>query len=705
MPEVFTTRRMKVTGRWDIFRGDDPARCKEVTAPRGTVMGILFPLGGISLRAEASLPVLAGPVPPEFISTSWGLIALGIGLGAGLGGLLAWRWAYRVRDRLKNRLEELRAEKQNTEAALDDVSDRIGTLEDVSGAKSHFLKELSHAFRTPLTLTLGPVENLLEGKHGSLSEEAQTQLRLVQRNGTELLWLTNQLLDLAEMETKSRSLSPSEGDIVEFVAKGLWSFEGLAERQDVRLQFETSVDSPTCWFDEETIEKILANLLTAVFRSVDEGGTIHVAVRPGRSDETTESSEWVRLVVQEGSNEASGERAESVLSAVRRKGQSPWDGQDARVGVGVYLAHKLADLHRGELTVEGSAGSGLRFVARLPRRPERCDSDEGYTGDALPESVQEQGADMLTLSRKALLRSADDEDLDAVHLTPESRGQEPPRTKDRTTVLVVDDNAVVRTLLRSHLQSKYRVVEAEEGITAYNLATSLLPDLVISDVMMPEMDGFELCRKIKQDPDVDHVPVILLTARADPEDKVEGLDLGADVYMTKPFVAEELVAQVDNLIETRRSLRQAFREERTTRTSARPTGNTDSSREDEDAAEDALPGGAREHSFTDRLEEAISNHLTDPEFEVSDLASETALSPSQLRRRMRDEYDCTPVQLIRRRRLEAGARLLREREEATIGEVAYAVGFNSQSYFSRSFRDEFGVSPSQYRSQYRSTEV
>ncbi len=279
-------------------------------------------------------------------------------------------------------------------------------------------------------------------------------------------------------------------------------------------------------------------------------------------------------------------------------------------------------------------------------------------------------------------------------------GTEPDaEAEDRTTVLVIDDDAVICTLVRAHLEPEYRVEEAHDGAEGYALARHLLPDLVITDVMMPRVDGFELCRTIKEDPDIDHVPVVFLTARTDLEDKVEGFDTGADAYLTKPFEPKELIARIENLIATRRALRESFRAGgddgagRGARAEA-----TGPKTEGLKNAEAALPPTAASGSLEERIEETIAEHLTDPEFGVSELASATALSASQLRRRMKEIYDRPPVQLIRRRRLEAGARLLRERTNATIGEVAYAVGFNSQSYFSRSFRDEFGTSPSQYRS-------
>nr|WP_272509269.1 response regulator [Salinibacter ruber] len=247
------------------------------------------------------------------------------------------------------------------------------------------------------------------------------------------------------------------------------------------------------------------------------------------------------------------------------------------------------------------------------------------------------------------------------------------------------------------MEPEYRVEEAHDGAEGYTLARTLLPDLVISDVMMPEVDGFELCRKIKQDPDIDHVPVVFLTARADLEDKVEGLDVGADAYLTKPFEPEALIARIENLIATRRTLRESFRDAGTAGGKSRHS--SDEAGNGAEKGKEALPPTAEAAPLRDRIEEAIAERLTDPDFGVSELATATALSASQLRRRMKAMYDRTPVQLIRHRRLEAGARLLQERADVTIGEVAYAVGFNSQSYFSRSFREAFGVPPSQYRGE------
>jgi len=635
-------------------------------------------------------------------AVGWGGVLLA-GAGIGAMALLHRRRLRRVRRQATARIDAAREERDAAEEALDTVRDRIGTLEEMRTAKSQFLEEISHAFRRPLTLTLGPIDTLLDGRHGALGDEVQTQLRLAERNGTRLLWLVNQLLDLAELETGSMALAPTEGHLPTFVARGVRSFEALAERRDVRLGFESALDAPTAWFDEAKMEMMLANLLSSAFRTADEKGSVQVGLRPvaeapdGEKHTAPEAppSELELVVEHTGAQEVP--QPVDRLFGEKSGGHSRSRPGRISTGLGLRLTRELARLHGGALRIDRSIGSKVRYVVRLPRRPSGQDGDAPDTSprppaagakDAAPDDDATQGP--LALSRKAL----------SSREAPSTPGGNPAASpdEDRTTVLVIDDNSVICTLVRTHLEPEYRVEEAHDGAEGYTLARTLLPDLVITDVMMPEVDGFELCRKIKEDPDIDHVPVVFLTARANLEDKVEGLDVGADAYLTKPFEPEELIAQTENLIATRQTLRESFQG----RGGAVEGGADDRAPDGHGGVENAkaaLPSTAEATPLQDQIEEAIAEHLTEPDFGVSELAAATALSASQLRRRMKEAYDRTPVQLIRRRRLEAGARLLQEQGDVTIGEVAYAVGFNSQSYFSRSFRDEFGVPPSQYRGE------
>ncbi|MCS3656522.1 hybrid sensor histidine kinase/response regulator transcription factor [Salinibacter ruber] len=663
---------------------DGPA-VRAWTGPWGMSVGAaLFGLGGLVAGR------LAGAA-----AVGWGGVLLA---GGGIGAmvLLHGRRLRRVRRRAAARIDAARDDRDAAREALDTATDRIETLEEMRTAKSQFLEEISHAFRRPLTLTLGPIDTLLEGRHGALGDEVRTQLRLAERNGTRLLWLVNQLLDLAELETGRMSLTPTDGHLPSVVVQGVRSFEGLAERRNVHLHFESTLDDPVARFDETKMETMLANLLSSAFQAAGEDGTIQVIVRPCAAPPSAEpETDGLELVVEHTGTQGHPPAEDDLWGTRDEPSFRAPDRISTRLGL--RLVDELATLHEGALQIDPAADGTVRYAVRLPRCPpgrEGLTSDanagasSGDTGIAAPDD--DLGQDPLALSREALAGRAD-----ASAPAPEAPAASPD--EDRTTVLVIDDNSVVCTLVRTHLEPEYRVEEAHDGAEGYTLARTLLPDLVISDVMMPEVDGFELCRKIKQDPDIDHVPVVFLTARADLEDKVEGLDVGADAYLTKPFEPEALIARIENLIATRRTLRESFRNAGTAGGESRHS--PDEAGNGAEKAKEALPPTAEAAPLRDRIEEAIAERLTDPDFGVSELAAATALSASQLRRRMKAMYDRTPVQLIRHRRLEAGARLLQERADVTIGEVAYAVGFNSQSYFSRSFREAFGVPPSQYRGE------
>jgi len=680
------------------------------------------------------LGVVVAAVAPD--GTWWKPVLL-VGAGMGAMGGLYWIRARQQRQAAA-RTNVLRVEKQEAEEALDAATDRAEKLEEMSAAKSQFLKEVTPAFRRPLTLTLGPIDTLLGEQYGPLSEEAKTQLRLAKRNGIRLLWLVRQLSDLAELETGGMVLRPTEDDLPAFVARSLRTFEDFAERRGVTLEFESTLDDPTVWFDASKMETILANLLSSAFRAAGEDQSVRVVVRPVPSREEGENTAKagaptaaIELLI-----EHTGTEILSGLSGNSFGGASEWEPPQepgsVSASVGLRLVDKLADLHGGHLHADRSGGETGRFVVRLPRQPAAPEGTGG--GETTPRTDDEtraqflddeEGGSVLALSRTALSNESPADGSvgsgttaarfrDPKSKTPlpgeevlPDRGAKPgegddterdSEGEDRTTILVIDDNSVICTLVRAHLEPEYRVEEAHNGAEGYNLARALLPDLVITDVMMPEVDGFELCKKIKEDPDIDHVPVVFLTARAALEDKVEGFDTGADAYLTKPFEPEELIARVESLIATRRTLQESFRAKGGNGAGqGTPADGLDLGVDGVENAEAALPPTAESNSLKEQIEEAIAEHLPEPEFGVSELASATALSASQLRRRMKEIYDRTPVQLIRRRRLEAGMQLLRKREDATIGEVAYAVGFNSQSYFSRSFREEFGTSPSQYR--------
>ena len=335
-------------------------------------------------------------------------------------------------------------------------------------------------------------------------------------------------------------------------------------------------------------------------------------------------------------------------------------------GIGLALAKNVAELHGGTLRVESEVGVGSEFILQLPL------IDLSGDGAVIESHRVESRVAVPTEGATGEPTSAD---VDASGSDPDD---------DRTTVLVVDDNADIRTYLRSHLErgGRYRVIEAEDGESALAVVCSCLPDLVVSDVMMPRRDGFSLLEALRADPETDFVPVILLTARAEAEDRLAGLGLGADDYVSKPFDALELSARIDNLIAMRHRLRERY-------AIAPPPLETPSEKSDLASAD---------QKFLDSLEAAVTAHLAEDDFDVNALAEAVGQSRSTLHRRLADLLDETPSAFLRRRRLERGAQLLSQ-HVGTVSEVAYAVGFKSISHFSSSFKRHIGTTPSAWMDQ------
>ena len=601
----------------------------------------------------ASAP-LALSVAPFFYETSWFLALCLVGLGLALAG------GYRVRVRrltereaelgalVDERTEELRAETEKTEA-------QAAQLRELDAAKSRFFANVSHEFRTPLTLTLGPLEDLRTGAYGPLSSDAVRQLDIALRNSRRLLRLVGQLLDVARIETGAVRLDLQRGDLGAYVRTLSQPFVAAAERN--RVHFTTETPAAPLWvrLDPDQLDKVVANLLSNALKFTPAGGSIALTV--GRDGDVA------TVAVRDT---GPGLAPEVRARLFERFFQGEKSEMQPGTGIGLSLAKELAELHGGTLHVESTTGdpdggpSGSVFTLRLPlAEPSGPTETSGGTVVA--------GGAARTASRP---RPDEPNELDEM---PDD---------DRTTVLVVDDSADIRAYVRGHLErdGRYRVVEADDGEAALAAVRHRLPDLIVSDVMMPKLDGFGLLGALRGDPDTDFVPVVLLTARAEAEDRLAGLGLGADDYVTKPFDAQELTQRIDNLIGMRRRLRERY--------AAPPAAPTEPPPE-------TLVGpqiGVADQDFLDAVEAVTSDRLADESFDVSALAAAVAQSRSTLHRRLIDLTDESPSAYIRRRRLERGADLLRQRA-GTVGEVAYAVGYKSVAHFSTSFSRHYGCTP------------
>lgn len=541
------------------------------------------------------------------------------------------------------------------------VNERTVELQRANALKSQFLANISHEFRTPLTLAIGPLADLKAGRFGTLPKLAHQEIDRVGRNSQRLLQLINQLLDLSKLETGNVTLHAERRDLVYFVRQLTALFESLAESRAITYQFVPSLYSLPFGFDADKLEKVLVNLLSNAFKFTPEGGRVTVML-----DLADNGS--ARLRVQDTGEGIPPEHLPHLFDRFYQV-----DGSASRrhegTGIGLSLAKELVTLHNGTLEVASTVGRGTTFTLTLPDTPVALD----HEGDG--------AAPPLRASMTAFPTHASEKPTEAG--APPPAPEEVP--EEEMLVLIVDDNADMRAYIRSHLTGLFTLVEAENGRVGLERAQALVPDLVLSDLMMPEMDGFALCDALKTDERTSHIPIVLLTAKADAESKLTGFRTGADAYLAKPFNAEELRLRVRKLIEQRRALRKKY--------------STDVLVADPEQAEGGVADlPAQEVAFLQTVRQAIEAELGNADFSVDGLAEAVHMSRRQLLRKVRALTDESPSVLIRRMRLEHAAHMLRQ-GQGTVKEIAFATGFNTVSYFTTAFRKHFGVTPTAYTEQ------
>ncbi|GAB5534529.1 MAG: hypothetical protein Rubg2KO_07780 [Rubricoccaceae bacterium] len=545
---------------------------------------------------------------------------------------------------LEARVEERTAELQ---ASTEEIESQARQLEELDRLKTRFFANISHEFRTPLTLILGPLDDALAERHGPLDDALATQFTVMQRNARHLLNLINQLLDLSKLEAEAFEIQTSPTDIAALAQTSVGMFSGRAERDGIALLFNAASAPVVATVDPDRIDAVLTNLVANALSFTDAGGKIRVSV--GRDDSAA------IVTVEDTGRGIAAEDLPHIFDRFRQVDGSSTRAQGG-TGIGLALAKELTELHGGTLDVESTVGFGTRFTIRLP---------------AMPEASLPQAEPSLPAPARGPTRS------DAT-LASSTDPPEPTDDKDdRPLVLVVEDNADLRTFVRSHIEESYRVVEAENGRIGLNLARQLRPDLILSDVMMPELDGVELTQAIKADARLSDTPVVLLTARSDETSTLDGLAAGADDYLTKPFSPSELLARVANAVSARQHMRERYSDEVV-------VGPSD------------IVVSSAEAAFLERVRDVAEAHLDDSEFGIDALAHEVGMSRRQLGRRLRKALDTSPAAFVRSLRLARAAQLLEQRT-GTVAETAYAVGYRDPDHFSKQFREAYGVSPSAYR--------
>ncbi|MDA3854556.1 MAG: ATP-binding protein, partial [Bacteroidales bacterium] len=501
--------------------------------------------------------------------------------------------------------------------------------------KFRFLTNVSHEFRTPLTLIMSPLDRLLK-KSNSLSD--RRLLEIIDRNAKSLLALVNQLLDVRQLALNGLRYHPASGDVVSFLKEVIHNFDDAFQKKNIFYEFDSSADYFKFNFDKEKLDKVIMNLLTNAFKFTPEGGRVSVKLRVA-DDENS-----ITISVADNGVGIAVEDIENIFIRFYQSEGNKKLGLSGS-GVGLNLARELVQLLKGTIQVNSKQGEGARFIVNMPVDK----SIIKRVGDINEEEVDISGANKLLLLNKK---------------------------KTKTSILLVEDNLDFRMFMVETLHEKFEVFQASDGKAGLDMAHKKYPDLIISDVTMPIMDGLEMCKLLRDDIRTSHIPLMLLTARTADEDKIKGLEIGADDYITKPFNMDFLLLKVDKLIEKRVKMQQQFQ-----KTVDINPSEVQITTKDEKLIKKAL--------------HIVEKNISEPKFSVVDVCHELGMSRVYLYKKLLSITGKTPVEFIRIIRLKRGTQLLKK-SQMNIAEVAYEVGFNSPRYFSKYFKEEYGMLPTEW---------
>lgn len=538
--------------------------------------------------------------------------------------------------------------------------------EELIQAKQEFFANVSHEFRTPLTLITAQIEILLQ--HNNLSPYLKGNLQKIYKNTSNLKELITELLDFNKAEDRKLQLRIAHMNLIPYLEQIFKEFQSQAQRQKIHFKFHSETNSLICWYDPYQFKKIISNLLSNSFKYTAENGTIELQVA---EQETTIEIK----VIDNGA----GIPKEAIPHLFERFYQASNSEVSSGSGIGLAFSNYLAELHHGKISVSSALNYGSIFTVTLPKENMfQGDDHVTFISDEIEEFSKnfQESTPVSTFMEK--------EDSSTYTNFQPNISEEETNCKDK--ILIIEDNEELLQLLLSLLSPLYRVTLATNGKEGLEKALEESPDLIISDVMMPIMNGIEMCKKIKNDLNLCHIPVILLTALTSEKDKLNGLKCGADAYIEKPFTSRILLGQIANLLYTRKLLRKKYEEN--------PANMFTPQRESTPLGFSKL-----DTLFLKKIEQIIYAHLSDDAFDVNALAKELLVSRSSLYNKLKALGNITPNELILNIRLEHAAQLLQTEPDLQITEVAYRTGFNSLRHFRYCFKARFNLSPQEYKAE------
>jgi len=517
----------------------------------------------------------------------------------------------------------------------------IRDVEALNQSKLRFFTNISHEFRTPLTLITGQMEMLMRME--TFTPKIYNKLLAVYKSGLQMKELINELLDFRKQEQGHMTLKVSEHNIVDFLNENYLLFSEYANAKNIRLRFIKQTDELRVWYDAKQFQKVINNLLSNAFKYTGSGDTISVSIR--------EESGYAVLEVEDT---GSGIAAADLNNIFDRFYQS--EGSSSGTGIGLALAKGIVELHHGTIRVKSEKGKGTVFIVSLPLGKDRFDPGQ------LSEKNNEENVIRM---------------MESLHL-PEIPEEEGPVRPDGVKMLIVEDNKVLREMLTTVFEPFYAVITAEDGEEGLEKVKSEMPDIVVSDVLMPKLSGVELCKMIKTDMEICHIPVVLLTARTAIEHTVEGFHNGADDYITKPFDVRLLISRCNNLVNSRIVLQEKFSRQPQMTPLMLATNKLDK-------------------EMIDKVVSVVNRNLTNPEFNIDRLALDLGIARTNLYAKIKAITGQTPNKFILTLRLKKAAFLLKNNPELQVSEISEMTGFTTPRYFSKCFKDVYSVNPLVYR--------
>ena len=572
------------------------------------------------------------------------LASLVVMIIVGAIAVISWREKNEINKRLEAKSRESLAQR-NTIAEMAEKAE-LATQE-----KLKFFTNISHEFKTPLTLIMGPIEELV-AKSSDIKLSSRENLMLIKKNAVRLLRLVNQLMDFRKIEDKKMMLKASEADLIIFIKDVMTAFDIIAQKRKIDFQLVTNLKQLYVWFDPDMLDKVIFNLLSNAFKFTNDKGRIHLTVFIDGSNKN--AAIWVE-------DNGIGMSEEHLKHAFDRF----YTGENYKgTGIGLSLSKEFIDLHHGELVLSSEKGKGTRFSILLPLG--KAHFEESQLVSAKLEWVRNSNYDILSEENTFPILN----DVDVSQLINQ---------KDYT-ILIIDDNAELRNFVKSRLEANYNIVEAQDGATGLHLAFEVVPDVIICDVMLPGKDGFEISKTLKSDLRTSHIPIVILTAKGSMEQKITGVQTGADEYITKPFVFEYLNERVKALIRNRESLKEHYSHDLNIELNGSFAGGLDK-------------------KFINNFNALIEKNMANAELHVNDIGRELGMSRVQVYRKVKALLGYSVNDYIVNVRLKK-AKYLLVNTDKSIADISMEVGFSSPTYFSTTFKSKFHVSPKDFKSSH-----